>query len=101
MSKSLQLDLTKTKPFLNEHEISQLQPMVSAAHNLVHEKTGAGSDFLGWVDLPVNYDKDEFERIKKSAEKIRNNSQALIVIGIRSEERRVGKECRSRWSLYH
>ncbi|KEI12637.1 glucose-6-phosphate isomerase [Clostridium novyi B str. ATCC 27606] len=82
MSKSLQLDLTKTKPFLNEHEISQLQPMVSAAHNLVHEKTGAGSDFLGWVDLSVNYDKDEFERIKKSAEKIRNNSQALIVIGI-------------------
>ncbi|EGO88423.1 glucose-6-phosphate isomerase [Clostridium botulinum C] len=82
MSKSLQLDLTKTKPFLNEHEISQLQPMVSAAHNLVHEKTGAGSDFLGWVDLPVNYDKDEFERIKKSAEKIRNNSEALIVIGI-------------------
>src|SRR3712207_5203924 len=82
MYKSLSLDLTKTKPFLNEYEVEQLQPMVSAAHKLLHEKTGAGNDFLGWIDLPVNYDKDEFARIKKSAEKIRNNSEALIVIGI-------------------
>ncbi|ABK62455.1 glucose-6-phosphate isomerase [Clostridium novyi] len=82
MYKSLSLDLTKTKPFLNDYEVEQLQPMVSAAHKLLHEKTGAGNDFLGWIDLPVNYDKDEFARIKKSAEKIRNNSEALIVIGI-------------------
>ncbi|MCY6369738.1 glucose-6-phosphate isomerase [Clostridium ganghwense] len=82
MSKSLTLDLSKTMPYLNEHEIQQLQPMVTAAHNMLHEKSGAGSDFLGWVDLPVNYDKEEFARIQKSAEKIKSNSEALIVIGI-------------------
>lgn len=69
MYKSLSLDLTKTKPFLNDYEVEQLQPMVSAAHKLLHEKTGAGNDFLGWIDLPVNYDKDEFARIKKTCRK--------------------------------
>lgn len=82
MSKTLSLDLSKTKPFLQEHEITYFQPMVSEAHKMLHEKTGAGSDFLGWVDLPVAYDKDEFERIKKAATKIQGDSEALIVIGI-------------------
>lgn len=79
---SIKLDLSKTKPYLNYHEVEQLQPLITAAHNLLHEKTGAGSDFLGWVDLPKNYDKEEFERIKKCTDKIKNNSDALIVIGI-------------------
>mgnify|MGYP001587836446 FL=1 len=82
MKKILSLDLSKTVPYLNEHEISYLQPMVSTAHKMLAEKTGAGSDFLGWIDLPVNYDKAEFARIKKAAEKIKGNSEILIVIGI-------------------
>ncbi|MCY6355823.1 glucose-6-phosphate isomerase [Clostridium sp. ZS2-4] len=82
MSRGLKLDLSKAMPYLNEHEVEQLQPMVTAAHTMLHERTGAGSDFLGWVDLPVSYDKEEFARIQKAAEKIKSNSEALIVIGI-------------------
>ena len=51
-------------------------------HYAIHEKTGKGNDFLGWVDLPVNYDKEEFDRIKKAAARIQANSEVLIVIGI-------------------
>ncbi|MBC2580018.1 glucose-6-phosphate isomerase [Clostridium sp. DJ247] len=80
--KSLTLDLSNASPYLQEHEIYNLQPFVNEAHNMVHEGTGAGNDFLGWVDLPVNYDKEEFARIKKAAEKIKTDSDALIVIGI-------------------
>ncbi len=79
---SISLDLSKAKPYLNTHEVEQLQPMVTAAHELLHNKTGAGNEFLGWVDLPINYDKEEFERVKKCAEKIKNNSDVLLVIGI-------------------
>lgn len=82
MSRGLTLDLSKTMPYLNQHEIEQLQPMVTAAHNVLHEKTGGGNEFLGWLDLPVTYDKEEFARIQKAAEKIKNNSEAVIVIGI-------------------
>lgn len=82
MSRGLTLDLSKTMPYLNQHEVEQLQPMVTAAHNVLHEKTGAGNEFLGWLDLPVTYDKEEFARIQKAAEKIKNNSEAVIVIGI-------------------
>jgi glucose-6-phosphate isomerase len=82
MGKILSLDLSKTVPYLGEHEVSYFQPMVSTAHKMLHNKTGAGSEFLGWVDLPVNYDKSEFARIKKAAERIRKSSEVLIVIGI-------------------
>jgi glucose-6-phosphate isomerase len=82
MSNKLSLDLSKVKAFLNDSEISYQQPMITEAHNMLHNGTGAGNDFLGWVDLPVNYDKDEFARIKKAAEKIKGNSDVLIVIGI-------------------
>lgn len=82
MVKGLKLDLSKTSPYLKEQEIMNLQPMVTAAHQMLHKGTGEGNDFLGWVELPVNYDKDEFQRIKKAADKIRSNSEALIVIGI-------------------
>lgn len=82
MSKGISLDLSKVKPYVEEHEISYLQPMVVEAHNMLKNKSGAGSEFLGWVDLPVNYDKEEFARIKKASENIRNNSDVLIVIGI-------------------
>jgi glucose-6-phosphate isomerase len=82
MEKILSLDLSKTIPYLGEHEISYFQPMVSTAHKMLHSKTGVGNEFTGWIDLPLNYDKSEFARIKKAAEKVRSNSEVLIVIGI-------------------
>ena len=82
MKKGLTLDITKAKPFLRDEEITNLSSIVKAAHKDLHEKTGAGNDFLGWIDLPVNYDKDEFNRIKDAAERIKGHSDALIVIGI-------------------
>ena len=63
-------------------EIDNIRAQVISAHNMLHNKTGAGNSFLGWVDYPINYDKIEFERIKKTADKIKNNSQVLLVIGI-------------------
>lgn len=82
MRKTLSLDLSKVEPYLGQHEISYLEPMVSAAHEVLNNKTGAGNEFSGWIDLPFSYDKLEFERIKKASEKIRSNSDVLIVIGI-------------------
>jgi len=70
------------KNFFNENELKQIKPYVELANEVLVSKTGAGNDFLGWVDLPENYDKDEFDRIKKAAEKIKNDSEVLIVIGI-------------------
>ena len=70
------------KNFFNENELKQIKPYVELANEVLTSKSGAGSDFLGWVDLPENYDKDEFARIKKVAEKIKNDSEVLIVIGI-------------------
>ena len=70
------------KNFFNENELRQIKPYVELANEVLTSKSGAGSDFLGWVDLPENYDKDEFTRIKKAAEKIKNDSEVLIVIGI-------------------
>ena len=70
------------KNFFNENELKQIKPYVELANEVLTSKSGAGSDFLGWVDLPENYDKDEFDRIKKAAEKIKNDSEVLIVIGI-------------------
>ena len=82
MKKGLTFDLSKTAPMLQEHEVMYMSEFVKSAHEMLHNKTGAGNDFLGWVDLPVNYDKAEFERIKKAADKIKNDSDILVVIGI-------------------
>ena len=68
--------------FLSEDDFHAVAAEAAAAHRKLREKTGAGSDFLGWVDLPVNYDRDEFARIQKAAQKIRRDSAALVVIGI-------------------
>ena len=70
------------KNFFNENELKQIKPYVELANEVLTSKTGAGNDFLGWTDLPENYDKDEFARIKKAAEKIKNDSDVLVVIGI-------------------
>lgn len=65
-----------------EHEIEALRPFASVAKEILEKGTGSGSDFLGWIDLPSNYDKEEFERIKKASQKIREDSEAVVVIGI-------------------
>ena len=68
--------------FVSSHEIDGLTPFAKEAHNMLLGGTGAGNDFLGWVKLPENYDKEEFARIKIAAEKIKQNSDILVVIGI-------------------
>ena len=70
------------KNFFDEKEITQLKPFVELANEVLVNKEGAGNDFLGWTTLPCDYDKEEFARIKKAAEKIKNNSEVLVVIGI-------------------
>ncbi|MCR4909086.1 MAG: glucose-6-phosphate isomerase [Lachnospiraceae bacterium] len=75
-------DYSKAAPFIREDEVKNMEGPVTAAKELLLSGKGAGSDFLGWVDLPVNYDKEEFARIKKAAEKIRSDSEVLLVIGI-------------------
>ena len=78
----IKFDYSKAGKFIAESEISALKPYIKAAHDTLHEGTGAGSEFTGWVNLPRDYDKEEYARIKKAAEKIKSNSKALIVIGI-------------------
>ncbi len=70
------------KNYISEHEYKGIQPAVTAAHDMLVAKNGLGNDFLGWVNLPKDYDKEEFARIKAAAEKIKKNSEVLIVIGI-------------------
>lgn len=78
----IKFDWSNAKKFIADEELDYIQPQVSTAHHLLREKKGAGSDFTGWVDLPVDYDKEEFARIKEAAEKIKKDSDVLIVIGI-------------------
>ncbi len=68
--------------FVNDSEIEKISHLTKAAYSLVKNKSGAGSDFLGWVDLPVNYDKEEFARIKIAAQKIQKMCDVFVVIGI-------------------
>lgn len=80
--KSMKFDYKYTKNEIVEHEIDALRPFAKTAMEILEEGKGQGNDFLGWIDLPKDYDKEEFERIKKASEKIRSDSQALVVIGI-------------------
>ena len=82
MKKYLNLDVTQAKGFYTSEEFEMMKEEVNAAHKLLRAKTGPGNDFLGWLDLPVDYDKDEFARIKKAALKIKEQSQVLLAIGI-------------------
>ncbi|MBQ2669754.1 MAG: glucose-6-phosphate isomerase, partial [Clostridia bacterium] len=79
---NLKFDYSKALPFVSQYEIDYLTKYVADAHEMLHNKTGAGNDYLGWVNLPADYDKEEFARIKKAAEKIRSDSDVLVVIGI-------------------
>ena len=80
--KKINFNYNKALDFFAKEEVDVLQPYVDVAHDMLHNKTGLGNDFLGWVDLPNNYDKEEFARIKKAAEKIKSDSDVLVVIGI-------------------
>jgi glucose-6-phosphate isomerase len=82
VSKKLQFDYSKALSFLSEHEVDYLSAQVELAHNQLHNKTGAGADYLGWVDLPENYNREEFGRIQTAAKQIQSDSEALVVIGI-------------------
>ena len=82
MSAKVTFDYSKTSAFISEAEVDYMKKLTLDAKDLLVSKTGAGNDFLGWIDLPVDYDKDEFARIKKAAEKIQNDSEVLLVIGI-------------------
>ena len=68
--------------FIRPEEYEAIYPQVELAHKQLETKTGAGNDFLGWLDLPVAYDKEEFARIKEAAQKIRSDSDVLLVAGI-------------------
>lgn len=78
----LKFSAKSASKFINDDEIDLAKSQILAAHELIKNRNGAGSDYLGWLDHPVNYDKEEFERIKKSAEYIRKNADVLVVIGI-------------------
>lgn len=75
-------DYSKTEGYVGAHEIESMKAITESARELLLSKSGAGNDYLGWIDLPVDYDKEEFARIKKAAEKIRSDSEVLVVIGI-------------------
>ena len=75
-------DYSKACSFIQEHEMEYMSELAAQAKDKLVAKTGAGNDFLGWIDLPVDYDKEEFDRIKKAAAKIREDSEVLLVIGI-------------------
>ena len=81
MSK-VKFDYSKATQFVSEDDIKAIMPKAEEAKKTLVEKTGEGNDFLGWIDLPVDYDKEEFARIKAAADKIKNDSEVLIVIGI-------------------
>lgn len=80
--KRVTFDYAKAAPFISEEEITYMSKIVENAKDSLVSRTGAGNDFLGWIDLPVDYDKEEFVRIKEAAEKIKGDSEVLVVIGI-------------------
>ncbi|WP_414052865.1 glucose-6-phosphate isomerase [Macrococcus animalis] len=78
----IKFDYSTAETFFGQHELEQMQSIVKNVHSTIHEGTGAGSDFLGWINLPNDYDKEEFSRIQAAAKKIQSDSEVLVVIGI-------------------
>ena len=78
----LKLDLSKARQFVSEEEMANFKAQTLLAKEILVKGSGAGNDFLGWVDLPENYDKEEFKRIQEAAKKIQEDSDVLLVIGI-------------------
>ena len=79
---SIELDAQHLSGFIEAEELEAIAPQVKLAHDTLNGGTGLGNDFLGWLDLPVNYDKEEFARIKAAAEKIKSDTDVFVVIGI-------------------
>ncbi len=75
-------DYSKAVQFISDHEVAYMKKLTLDAKEVLVSKSGAGNDFLGWIDLPVDYDKEEFARIKEAAKKIQSDSEVLLVIGI-------------------
>ena len=82
MGNKVTFDYSKVSGFVAESEVASMKKIAADAKDLLLARTGAGNDFLGWIDLPVDYDKEEFARIKKAAAKIQGDSEVLLVIGI-------------------
>ena len=78
---TLRLDTQHLAGFVCAEEYKAIAPQVECAHRALHEGTGLGNGFIGWVDLPANYDKEEFQRIKAAAAKIKSDTDVFIVIG--------------------
>ncbi|RAI80369.1 glucose-6-phosphate isomerase [Macrococcoides goetzii] len=78
----IKFDYSTAETFFGQHELEQMKSIVKNVHSTIHDGTGAGSDFLGWVNLPKDYDKEEFARIQAAAKKIQSDSEVLVVIGI-------------------
>lgn len=78
----IKFDSSKLGQFVHDNELGQMQALVTAADQELRNGTGAGSDFRGFLDLPVNYDKDEFARIKEAAKQIQSDSEVFVAIGI-------------------
>ena len=82
MGREVSFDYSKAAGFVNQEELDNLKDTVLFAKDILVNRTGAGNDFLGWIDLPVDYDKEEFARIKEAAKRIQNDSDVLLVVGI-------------------
>ena len=82
MGNKVSFDYSRASSFIRDDEVTMMSKLVLDARDLLVSKRGAGHDFLGWIDLPVDYDKEEFGRIQKAAEKIKGDSDVLLVIGI-------------------
>ena len=82
MENRVTFDYSKAMQFIGENEITSIKAIAETAKNILVEKSGAGNDARGWIDLPVNYDKDQFATIHKAAQNNKNDSDVLVVIGI-------------------
>ena len=79
---SIQVDLKHLNGFVQSQEMEGIAPQVKMAHHMLHNGTGMGNDYIGWLNLPTDYDKEEFEKIQKAAKQIQSDTDILIVIGI-------------------
>ena len=79
---AIRVDVKHLSSFVNDNEFQAIAPQVKLAHDTLHNGTGLGNDFIGWVKLPTDYDKEEFARIKAAAKKIQSDTDVFIVIGI-------------------
>ena len=82
MAEQVKFDYSLTAGVISEDEMKAMEKITKDAKDVLVGKSGAGNDFLGWIDLPVDYDKEEFARIQKAAQKIQSDSEVLLVIGI-------------------